>query len=79
MTAVAGDVLLQSCGVGRAFRGLQALADYDLDLRQGEILGVIGPNGAGKTTVFNLITGIYAPTSGQIVLDGRKIAGFSPD
>ncbi|MGH2514964.1 MAG: ABC transporter ATP-binding protein, partial [Ktedonobacterales bacterium] len=47
--------------------------------RTGQIYSIIGPNGAGKTTVFNLITGIYKPTAGQILLDGRSIAGLSPD
>jgi branched-chain amino acid transport system ATP-binding protein len=79
MTTVAGEVLLQSRGIGRAFRGLQALADYDLDLRQGEILGVIGPNGAGKTTLFNVVTGFLAPTSGTLTLRGQSIAGLPPD
>ncbi len=69
-------VLLTARGVGRAFRGLQALADYELDLRRGDILGVIGPNGAGKTTLFNVITGFIAPSSGRITLDGQEIAGM---
>ncbi|HEU0116920.1 MAG TPA: ATP-binding cassette domain-containing protein, partial [Thermomicrobiales bacterium] len=79
MTAVADDVLLQCRGLGRAFRGLQALADYDLELRQGEILGVIGPNGAGKTTLFNVVTGFLAPTAGTMRLRRRDIAGLPPD
>ncbi len=74
-----GEPILRAAGVGRAFRGLQALADYDLDLRQGEILGVIGPNGAGKSTLFNVITGFLRPTSGRIVFHGREIAGLPPD
>ena len=69
-------VLLTARGVGRAFRGLQALADYEVDLRRGDILGVIGPNGAGKTTLFNVITGFIAPSSGRIMLDGQEIAGM---
>ncbi len=75
----AGATLLRATGVGRAFRGLQALADYDLDLRQGEILGVIGPNGAGKTTLFNVITGFLRPTAGRIAFRGRDISGLGPD
>ena len=75
----AGETVLHAAGVGRSFRGLQALADYRLDLPQGEILGVIGPNGAGKTTLFNVITGFLPPTTGRIVLGGRDITGLSPD
>jgi branched-chain amino acid transport system ATP-binding protein len=75
----APDTLLRTTGVGRAFRGLQALADYNLDLRVGDILGVIGPNGAGKTTLFNVITGFVQPTAGRIAFQGRDITGFAPD
>src|SRR5215210_2517629 len=71
--------LLRASGVSRRFRGLLALADYNLELRQGEILGVIGPNGAGKTTLFNVVTGFLAPTSGRIVFRGRDITGFAPN
>ena len=74
-----GATILRVTGVGRSFRGLQALADYELDLRQGDILGVIGPNGAGKTTLFNALTGFVAPTSGRIEFLGRDITGLSPD
>ena len=48
------------------FGGLKAVADFSLALRPGELVGLIGPNGAGKTTVFNLITGVYAPTEGDV-------------
>ncbi|MDQ3779652.1 MAG: ABC transporter ATP-binding protein [Chloroflexota bacterium] len=71
-------VILRATDVGRHFRGLTALADYNLALRQGEILGVIGPNGAGKTTLFNLITGFLAPTTGQITFRDRDITGLPP-
>ena len=77
--SAAGQTLLRATGVGRAFRGLQALADYNLDLRQGEILGVIGPNGAGKTTLFNVITGFLQPTTGRIAYRDRDIGGLGPD
>ena len=69
-------VVLTAHGVGRAFRGLQALADYRVELRRGDILGVIGPNGAGKTTLFNVVTGFVAPSSGTITLHGQEIAGL---
>jgi len=58
------------------FGGLRAVRNYDLEIEFGQIRGLIGPNGAGKTTIFNLLTGIYTPTEGEILLDGRKINGF---
>jgi len=57
---------------------LQALSEYGVELRRGEILGVIGPNGAGKSTLFNVITGFLPPTAGRIVFGGREIAGQPP-
>lgn len=57
------------------FGGVTALNEVDLEIRQGEIFALIGPNGAGKTTVFNVITGVYAPTSGGVIFDGRPIHG----
>jgi len=62
--------------VTRRFGGLTAVRDVDLTVRQGEILSVIGPNGAGKTTLFNVITGLYPPTSGAIALSGRSLVGM---
>jgi branched-chain amino acid transport system ATP-binding protein len=60
------------------FGGLMAVSDFSIKVETGEIVGLIGPNGAGKTTVFNAITGVYAPTSGQILLDEKNIAGKKP-
>jgi branched-chain amino acid transport system ATP-binding protein len=60
-----------------AFGGLKAVSDLDLVLEPGILAGLIGPNGAGKTTVFNLITGVYAPTAGKILLEGSPIQGFA--
>ncbi len=57
------------------FGGVTALNDVTFDVKQGEILGLIGPNGAGKTTVFNVITGVYRITSGDIVFDGKSLVG----
>ena len=74
-----GDVLLHIEALTKSFGGLTAVDSVDLDIRRGQIFSIIGPNGAGKTTVFNLITGIYKPTSGQIIFDGRSIAGLKPD
>jgi len=60
------------------FGGLRAVNKYDLVIELGEVRGLIGPNGAGKTTIFDLITGIYRPTEGDIILDGKKIVGLQP-
>ena len=60
------------------FGGLRAVDNYDLEIEAGQIRGLIGPNGAGKTTIFNLITGIYKPTQGDIYLDGDRITGLQP-
>jgi len=61
------------------FGGLRAVHDFNLAIEQGQIRGLIGPNGAGKTTIFNLITGIYTPTEGEITLDGQNLIGLKPN
>ena len=71
--------LLALRGVTKSFGGLAAVQGVDLEIRPKEIVSVIGPNGAGKTTVFNLITGIYRPTSGDIRLEGKSLVGLNPD
>ena len=70
--------LLELRGVTMRFGGVVAVDTLDLTIAEGEILGLIGPNGAGKTTVFNMITGVYKPTSGQVSFAGRSIAGNRP-
>ena len=60
------------------FGGLKALSDFNLALRPGELVGLIGPNGAGKTTAFNAITGVYAPTEGEVRVDGAVVNGRKP-
>jgi branched-chain amino acid transport system ATP-binding protein len=60
------SLILQACDVSIVFGGLRAVNDFSLELRQGELAGLIGPNGAGKTTVFNILSGIHAPTTGNI-------------
>jgi branched-chain amino acid transport system ATP-binding protein len=69
---------LELRGVSMIFGGLRALADFSLALRPGELVGLIGPNGAGKTTAFNAITGVYAPTRGDVVVDGVRVNGLRP-
>jgi branched-chain amino acid transport system ATP-binding protein len=60
--------------LSKHFRGLVAVDSLDLQLNQGELVGLIGPNGAGKTTVFNMITGFYPPTKGKVILEGKDIS-----
>ena len=74
-----GEPLLKLTRVSKRFGGLAAVQDLDLEVWPREIVSVIGPNGAGKTTVFNLITGIYRPSSGDVLLASRSINGLSPD
>jgi branched-chain amino acid transport system ATP-binding protein len=74
-----GEPLLKLTRVSKHFGGLAAVQDLDLEVWPQEIVSVIGPNGAGKTTVFNLITGIYRPSSGDVLLASRSINGLSPD
>jgi branched-chain amino acid transport system ATP-binding protein len=70
--------LLELHQVTMQFGGLKAVADFDLRLEEGELVGLIGPNGAGKTTVFNVITGVYSPTQGEVRFAGRSIKKLRP-
>ncbi|HWG56988.1 MAG TPA: ABC transporter ATP-binding protein [Gaiellaceae bacterium] len=70
--------ILELRGVSKSFGGLQVIDRLDLHVDANEIVSVIGPNGAGKTTLFNLITGVYAPDAGEILLDGRSLLGLPP-
>ncbi len=70
--------LLEVRRMSHHFGGLQAVRDYNLSIDPGQIVGLIGPNGAGKTTIFNLITGIYRPSEGEVLLDGQSIVGLPP-
>jgi branched-chain amino acid transport system ATP-binding protein len=72
-------MLLQANNVTHYFGGLCAVSDFNLELEKGELVGVIGPNGAGKTTVFNLITGVYKASHGNIQLEGTELVGKRPD
>jgi branched-chain amino acid transport system ATP-binding protein len=71
--------LLEVRNMNHYFGGLKAVSGYSLNLDPGQITGLIGPNGAGKTTIFNLITGIYTPTEGQVIFDGQVISGKKPN
>jgi branched-chain amino acid transport system ATP-binding protein len=70
--------LLELKNLTKYFGGLRVVSDLDVVVNEGEIVSVIGPNGAGKTTVFNLITGIYQPDSGQILLGDQDLVGLPP-
>lgn len=67
--------LLEVKNLAIAFGGLRAVDGFEIKIEQGQLYGLIGPNGAGKTTVFNLLTGVYKPTEGKILLDGEDITG----
>lgn len=70
--------LLEIIDLSKHFGGLKAVDSVDFELRQGEILGLLGPNGAGKTTCFNMISGVYQPTKGQILFGGQRTEGLPP-
>ena len=69
------STLLDVKNLGISFGGLRAVNDFDLKIQKEELYGLIGPNGAGKTTVFNLLTGVYKPDSGKVLLDGKDLTG----
>jgi branched-chain amino acid transport system ATP-binding protein len=70
--------LLEATQVKHFFGGLCAVADFNLDLQTGQLMGIIGPNGAGKTTIFNLITGVYRASEGSIRFKGTELVGKTP-
>jgi branched-chain amino acid transport system ATP-binding protein len=72
-------VLLETKNLTKYFGGLAAVNEVNMEVNNGEILGLVGPNGAGKTTLFNLITGFFRPTRGKIIFGGEDIAGLKPN
>jgi branched-chain amino acid transport system ATP-binding protein len=70
--------MLEVRSLTKFFGGLRAVNEFDLVVQRGELAGLIGPNGAGKTTCFNMISGLYTPSSGEIILEGQNIAGLEP-
>ncbi|GHV27009.1 ABC transporter ATP-binding protein [Spirochaetia bacterium] len=70
--------MLETKNVTMQFGGLTAVSEFSMTVADGEIVGLIGPNGAGKTTAFNVITGVYTPTKGSILFNGKEIAGKQP-
>lgn len=69
------DIMLKTENLGISFGGLKAVQDVNLNIKKKQLYGLVGPNGAGKTTVFNLLTGVYQPTTGDFYLDGEKLTG----
>jgi branched-chain amino acid transport system ATP-binding protein len=72
------DALLELRNVTKRFGGLAAVTAVSLHVNRGEIFGLIGPNGAGKTTLFNVVTGVYGPDGGEVLLDGARVSGLKP-
>ncbi len=68
--------MLEVRNLGISFGGLRAVNEFSLSVKKGQLYGLIGPNGAGKTTVFNLLTGVYKPDTGSVILDGKDITGM---
>lgn len=73
------EYLLEIKDLGISFGGLKAVQNVNLQIKKNEIYGLIGPNGAGKTTIFNLLTGVYTPTTGTFLLDGRELRGLKQE
>ena len=70
--------LLEARNCSLRFGGIAALTDVSLRIDAGELVGLIGPNGAGKTSLFNILTGVYRPTGGEILFEGRSVSGIAP-
>ena len=73
------EIMLETKDLGITFGGLKAVQNLNLTIKKKQIYGLVGPNGAGKTTVFNIITGVYQPTSGTYYLDGKELKGYSQE
>ena len=77
-TAQARPVVLEVQNLTKLFGGLRAVGNFEITVRQGELVGLIGPNGAGKTTIFNMVTGVYLPTQGTVSFKSDRIDGLEP-
>ena len=72
------ETVLKANNISIVFGGLKAVENFSIEIKEGELVGLIGPNGAGKTTVFNMLTGVYVPTSGTVELRGQDVTKMSP-
>lgn len=73
------DIILKTENLGISFGGLKAVQDVNIEIRKKQLYGLVGPNGAGKTTIFNLLTGVYKPTTGTFYLNGEELTGLSQE
>jgi len=73
------EYILETKELGISFGGLKAAQNVNLKIKKGQLYGLIGPNGAGKTTIFNLLTGVYRPTTGSFILDGENLTGLNQE
>jgi len=69
------EELLKVNDVSMIFGGLRAVSNFTMEINKGELVGLIGPNGAGKTTAFNMLTGVYEPSEGEITFEGKRVNG----
>lgn len=76
--AASDDIILSVRGISKSFGGLKAVQDVSFDVKRGSILGIIGPNGAGKTTAFNLLNGFLRPDTGEVLIEGKNVVGWTP-
>ena len=76
---MANEYMLETKNLGISFGGLKAAQDINLKIKKKQLYGLIGPNGAGKTTIFNMLTGVYTPTTGRFFLDGEDLTGKSQE
>ena len=72
------ETVLKAYNISIVFGGLHAVENFSIEIKKGELVGLIGPNGAGKTTVFNMLTGVYTPTSGTVELCGKDVTNMNP-
>jgi branched-chain amino acid transport system ATP-binding protein len=72
------DVLLEAQNISMQFGGIKAVDKVAFQIKKGQLVGIIGPNGAGKTTVFNMLTGVYVPTSGDVLIEGKSLKKLKP-
>ena len=73
------DIMLKTENLGITFGGLKAAQNVNIEIKKKQLYGLVGPNGAGKTTIFNILTGVYAPTTGKFFLDGEELTGKSQE